>query len=172
MFVEGIINSTTNVELIKLLDANPRVTTLVLTNVPGSMDDDVNVVAGRQIRKRGLTTLLLERSTVSSGGTDLFLAGESRIIVKGARIGVHSWAGSASGWLGWIPWVTVTGRDVPKGDAAHQIFLNYYCDIDISEDFYWFTLDRAPVDGMHWMTAQEIARFGVATQIVGSASTQ
>ena len=35
--------------------------------------------------------------------------------------------------------------------------------MDIPEDFYWFTLEAAPAEGMHWMTEAEMARYRVHT---------
>ncbi len=147
-----------------------------MTSVPGSMDDGVNVQTGRQVQKRGLTTLLLGRFAVASGGTDLFLAGKKRVIVAGARLGVHSWArpvGPLGGVFGlplaWLFGIVKSGGDVPKDAEDHQIYLEYYRDIGIPEAFYWFTLETS-VREMHWMTPQEIVRFDAATQTIDKSA--
>ena len=31
--------------------------------------------------------------------------------------------------------------------------------------FHWFTLQAAPVDGMHWMTDSEMAKYSVYTYL-------
>ena len=33
-----------------------------------------------------------------------------------------------------------------------------------ADDFYWFTIEAAPADGIHIMSNEEIARFGLVTQ--------
>lgn len=52
---------------------------------------------------------------------------------------------------------------MPKTDPAHQDYLSYYADLGIPGAFYWFTLDAAGADEMHWMTASEVARFAMTT---------
>ena len=174
LFVEGTINGTSLEETTRALDDHPTVDTVVLTSVPGSMDDEVNLATGRLVRARGLTTLLPARAMVASGGTDLFLSGERRILVTGAEtserpaIGVHSWAAVSGGLLGSLFGEEVAGKDVPRDDEQHQLYLAYYRSLGIPEDFYWFTLEAAPADGMHWMTDAEIERFGLATDIVSA----
>ena len=124
--------------------------TLVFTIVPGSADDDTNLALGRKLRGAGIATYLPARGTVASGGTDLFLSGVRRIVERGARVGVHSWSTDNSS----VPSAVSLPRDHPE----HEKHLNYYRDMGIPEDFYWFTLRAAPPDGMHWMTEEEMAR--------------
>ncbi|MFT5530530.1 MAG: hypothetical protein ACI91O_000543 [Candidatus Poriferisodalaceae bacterium] len=31
-------------------------------------------------------------------------------------------------------------------------------------DFYWFTLEAAPAESIHWMTSIELDRYGIATE--------
>jgi len=57
----------------------------------------------------------------------------------------------------------MSGADLPPDDPEHDLYLDYYADIGISEDFYWFTLDAAPANSIHWMTAEEMDRYGMLT---------
>ena len=39
------------------------------------------------------------------------------------------------------------------------MFLDFYADMGTPEDFYWYTLEAAPPDDIHWMTPEELIRF-------------
>ncbi|MEM7785938.1 MAG: hypothetical protein AAF623_21495, partial [Planctomycetota bacterium] len=91
-FLAGSLGTRTYDQIRKLISDHPEVKTLVLKNVDGSVDDDINLHTGRLIRNAGLTTKVLADSEVYSGGVDLFCSGASRIIEPGAKLGVHSWA--------------------------------------------------------------------------------
>ena len=74
-------------------------------------------------------------------------------------IGVHSWAAEADdGSL-------IQGGDLPRDHAQHQLYIQYYTDINLQDPsgFYFYTLDAAPAQSIHYMSAEEIARFGIAT---------
>ena len=152
LFVKGVVDRRSQRETSVLLNGSPSVRTAVLTMVPGSIDDETNFALGRMLRAAGITTYLPMRGLVASGGTDLFLAGVRRIVERGARVGVHSWASDS-----------VSGDDIPRDDDRHRIYLQYYRDIGIAEAFYWFTLEAAPPEGVHWMTEAEMARYAVYT---------
>jgi hypothetical protein len=108
--MHGAVNHNTEKKLRRILKKHPQVTTLVMTYVPGSDDDDANIDLALFVREKGeltmkkkgsflllfsffvgLTTAIPSRGSVSSGGVDLFLAGKERILCSGARLGVHSW---------------------------------------------------------------------------------
>lgn len=154
---EGVVDSSTPAVIKSAIADNPNVRELVLKWVPGSADDEANLRTARMVRGAGLTTVVPEGGMVASGGTDLFLAGTERIVGQGACVGVHSWA--SQGILG----DEVQGRDVPRTSEAHTPYLSYYAEIGVDEAFYWYTLDAADADGMHWMTNTEIERFDMAT---------
>ena len=155
LIVRGVVDSESYDQVYDVLNDRLSVGTLVFTLVPGSADDDVNLSLGRMIRERGLNTYLPAAGEIASGGTDLFLAGVRRIIERGARVGVHSWAGGQ-----------FTATDLPRDHPEHEKYLNYYRDLGISEDFYWFTIQSAPADGMHWMSEEELGRFQVYTDLI------
>jgi hypothetical protein len=156
----GEIDSTSLDTFEDLIKNHPDKRTLVLKNIGGSVDDEANVEFSRVIRDMGFTTVVPSDGLVASGGTDLFLAGTRRIIEAGACIGVHSWAAG-----------NFTATDLSRTSAEHDRYLDYYDDIDIDPDFYWFTIEAAPADGMHWMTPEEVDQYGVSTVSVESLST-
>ena len=70
-------------------------------------------------------------------------------------IGVHSWADSGA----------ATGDTLDRDAEDHRIYLDYYRALGIDQEFYWFTLQAAPADDMHWMTESEMAKFSVYTHL-------
>ena len=152
LFAKGVVTGNSQREAVALLNGSPSVRTLVLTWVPGSLDDETNLALGRAVRRAGMTTYLPGRGLAASGGTDLLLAGARRIVECGAQVGVHSWASGP-----------VNGNDLPRDDPRHRFYLDYYRDINVPDAFYWFTLQAAAPDSVHWMTEDEIALYGVRT---------
>ena len=150
--MEGVITSALPAAVLRLLFEHPEVTTIEMQIVPGSLDDEVNLRAALYIRRQGLGTRLNANSSIASGGTDFFLAGVTRSVEKGAKIGVHSWGGP------------LTATEVPRDDPIHQGYLDYYEAVGIPEAFYWFTLESAPAEDMHMMTEEEIDRYKVRTE--------
>jgi len=148
----GTIVSTTPARVLELILEHPEVTTIRLVDVPGSLDDEANLRAARYVHAHGFKTIVPAGGEIASGGTDFFLAGTRRAIEEGALLGVHSWSS-----------VTDSGADVAKDDPEHELYLDFYRDIDIEEEFYWFTLGAAGPDDIHWMTPEDIARYGVVT---------
>ena len=152
LFVKGVVNTGSDAQVVAALNEAPGVRTVVLTMLPGSADDVTNIALGRTLRRAGITTYLPAQGMVASGGTDLLISGLRRIVERGALVGVHSWSAGAQ-----------SGADIPRDDAEHQIFLDYYREMSIPEEFYWFTLEAAPPEGMHWMTEAELTRYRVPT---------
>lgn len=155
LYVKGVINRASHRRVRKALRNAPDVDVVVLTHVPGSADDMTNLALGRMLRAARYTTYLPAGALVASGGTDLFLAGAARIVERGAQVGVHSWDGDSG----------TAGDALPRDALDHTLYLDYYRDIGIDEGFYWFTLQAAPPDGMHWMTENEMARYAVHTHL-------
>jgi len=151
----GAIDGKTPTRVEELIREHPTVRTIVMQDVEGSVDDEANLVAARLIRQNGFKTHIPANGVIASGGTDFFLAGLERTIEKGAKLGVHSWA-TGDG---------ETGADVPRDDPQHQLYLKYYEEMGIPSDFYWFTLQAAPADDIHWMTADELIQYQMTTEI-------
>ncbi|MCK0069449.1 EF-hand domain-containing protein [Kordiimonas laminariae] len=148
----GTISASTPARVLELVIEHPEVTTILLGRVPGSVDDEANLRAASYVRQFGLNTKLASNSVVASGGTDFFLAGVERSVSPGAMAGVHSWGGPG-----------YEGKDVPRDDEQHQSYLEYYREMGIPAKFYWFTLEAAPVEGVHWMTSAEFKKYKFAT---------
>ena len=151
----GVIDASTITAVKNLLANNPEVIKIIMKNVPGSIDDDSNLIASRLVRESGqLTTHVPADGIVASGGTDFFLAGINRTAKVGAKFGVHSWADGTG----------VLPNNLPRTDSRHKIYLDYYREMGIPEDFYWFTLQAAPADGIHNMTEVELNQYNILTE--------
>ena len=153
----GVIDSNIEAKVRTLLSQCTNVENIQLIDVPGSEDDDANLRAMLEIHQAGLNTTLLANSTVASGGTDFFLAGNHRSIAEGARIGVHSWQEDNSDGT------STEGSSFPWGHEKHQPYINTYVQFGMTrenaEEFYYFTINAAPADSMHYMSDSEISQY-------------
>ncbi len=157
-YLSGELGEAIDAKVARLLRDVPDLEWIVTSFVPGS-DTDENLLAGRRIRQADIATYIPADGMIASGGTDFFLAGAERIVEQGACIGVHSWADDSE---------TRQPKDIPRGDEAHRVYLDYYRDIGIDEAFYWYTLSAAPAEKIHWMSDAEIRKYGVATEILAT----
>jgi len=153
LWMNGEINSKTLGQFEEVFAANPNITTLVEEVVPGSLNDDTMIELAYRVRELGLNTRLLAHSEIDSGGVDLFLAGVERTMADGAHIGVHSWSDGIK-----------EATDYPPDAPEHEQNRKYIEDMLGSDDFYWFTIEAAPADGIHPMTNDEIERYGLLTE--------
>ncbi|NUH64592.1 alpha/beta hydrolase [Sulfitobacter sp. S0837] len=153
LLVSGTITSRTPANFERNLRVNPRVDTVVLGRIDGSIDAAATHRMGRRIRAMGLATELRSNSVVDSGGVELFLAGVERRMAPGAKLRVHSWR---NGYR--------EGSSYPRNASEHQMTRRYVTQMLGSDAFYWFTLQAAPSNEIHEMTAAEIRRYGLLTQ--------
>ena len=151
-YVNGVLGNKAYKAFKKMMKKNPGVKTLVLQQVPGSMNDEANIPMCTELRKRNMNTELEANSVIASGGVDLFIAGVKRTAKPGAKIGVHSWRDGKK-----------DGKEYPADHEGHKIFLDYFKIIKRSPDFYWFTLEAAPAEDIHWMTRKEIDQYKLVT---------
>ena len=150
MFLDkGVLGQTFHEAFVKKIKENPQVKTLVLMNLPGSINDEWNVKTCEFVYKNNFNTQVLDSSVIESGAVDLFAAGKKIFFTKGAKVGVHSWRGDDD----------KPALSYPKDDKAHKIFLELYKKINIDTAFYWFTLRAAPAEEIHFMNENEIKQY-------------
>jgi len=142
------------------LNDNPQVDTLVLKKMPGTQDADMNIRIARDIRKRGLKTHLDSDSFIASGAVDLFLAGTERTMECGALIGVHSWSMS-----GRRDTIRISPKDLGT-DRRQKLQETFLRDMGVDPAFYAFTREAAEPEKLHFLTPEEINRFGLLTEPV------
>lgn len=157
--INGDLGTRSYFQLKNVLQEHPNVKTAVLGNISGSVNDAVNMHTGRLLREAGLNTKVLADSKIASGGVDLFCAGVERIIEKGAELGIHSWCCTND----------LTAAEIPKDHPAHQYQIEYFT-LCLGEengpDFYFYTLEAAPFDDVHWMSEDEMKKWNVTTSII------
>lgn len=153
--LRGVLGSRSHAQLDALIREHPEVRTLVLQDVPGSMNDEVNVHAGRLVRAAGLTTLIPANGMAASGGVDLFAAGVTRVAEPGARLGIHAWC----------CWRGKPAEEIERGHRAHAHQEAYFREMMGARgiDFYYRTLEAAPFDDIHWMSRSEMESSGLLT---------
>jgi hypothetical protein len=159
IYAVGEIDGTSLRRFKRVARANPEVRTLVLEYIGGSVDDLANLRFAKYVRRKGFTTIVPAYGLVASGGTDLFLAGAERRLENGACVGVHAWATD-----------DYAADEIAPSDREHRRYLEFYDDMQIDKAFYWYTIDAAPADDMHWMNAGEARAFGLATRPHGPLS--
>jgi hypothetical protein len=154
--ISGTLGSSTYVQLRDIMANEPNVDTLVLTQVDGSENDEINVHTARLIRDAGWTTWVAANGDISSGGVDMFTAGVERYLEAGAFVGVHSWAGDDGS----------VGSDFPEDDPAHRSQLEYFRAMlgdEAGPEFYFYTLEAAEASSIHRMSIEEISTYGLTT---------
>lgn len=157
-FLSGTLGTITYRQVRDMIAQHPEVHTIVLDQVDGSVNDDINMHTGRIVREAGLNTKVLAGSNIASGGVDLFASGVERTVVKGAKLGVHSWAGG-----------DLKGDEIPQDHPAHQYQLAYFTQMmgaTKGPSFYFYTLTSAPAESIYYMTDTEIMEWSLATKLV------
>ncbi len=153
--MNGEIQSNTLDEFNEFLASYPNIELINMGDVPGSNDDEVNFQVGQVLRENGINTHLLDNAEVASGGVDFFLAGVQRTRGNNTRLGVHSWSDGDGN----------EATDFPNSSSEHDANIEYHEDLGYSEqwavDFYFFTINAAPAEDIHWMTEEEIDRFDI-----------
>ena len=150
--VNGTLGTKTYIQIDSLIKNHPEVTSLVLQQIDGSINDAINMHTGRLIRNAQLTTLIPADGDVNSGGVDLFAAGVKRQYRDGGKVGVHSWC-------------CVDGKSahlLPQDHSAHGAQLTYFREMlgkTAGPTFYFFTINAANFDNIHVMTASELTQY-------------
>jgi len=154
--LNGVIRGNTLKKFEKLMKKHPDIQTLVMQDMPGSANDEVNVQLGRAVNARGLNTHIDDNGEIASGAVDLFLAGSERTAGANVKIGVHSWSNGDQ-----------ESTDFAEDATEHDLFINYYKDIGIRDSmaraFYFYTIHAAPAEGIHWMTETEMESYEMYT---------
>ncbi len=130
----------------------PHKKLFIMQDVPGSYDDETLWDVIITVRELGYDTHVPKNGIISSGGVDFFTGGVKRTVVFPAKIGVHSWAHK-------IDDIMKTAQDYEENSEFHKPYIALYEELGIPRDFYWFTIESAPYDEMHWMTEAEVKKY-------------
>lgn len=152
--MNGEVKSTSLDNFNQLEAFFPNIKTINIILCDGSSDDEINLQLSLKVHQKGINTHLMDDGIIASGGTDFFLAGVKRTIGTNTKIGVHSWAGDDG-----------NAKDFPRGHSNHLPYINYYVAVGFNqqqaEDFYYYTINAAIPESMHWMTATEIETYNL-----------
>ncbi len=153
VIINGLIDSELPEYWDNYISAFPQTKRMIMKDCPGSTDDIANWEVGRKIHDQEITIHLPSEAIIASGAVDLFLSGTNRSREAGSQIGVHAWEDGNGN----------QATDYPEGHEEHQGAIDYYIDIGFSnenaEDFYYFTINSAAADDIHWMTNEEIEQY-------------
>jgi len=157
--MNGVINSNSLKNFNALHKAYPDIKKIVIKECEGSEDDETNLKLSLKVHQIGFEIHINNGGLVASGGTDFFLAGIKRTVGVDTRIGVHSWGGENDNGK------EVTATDFPKGHEHHLPYIKYYKNIGFTqeeaEEFYYFTINAASANDIHWMTKEELSKYKV-----------
>jgi len=155
--MDGDINRKTLKSFKRMISKFPNIKKISMKDVPGSSDDRINLKVSRLVHKKNISTHVMDDGLIASGGTDFFLAGKIRTKGKNVKIGVHSWSDGDR-----------EATEFPKGSSAHKPYIDYYISVGFSKvaakAFYYFTINSAPADEIHWMTEKEIKKYKILTK--------
>ena len=159
VYYEGTSTGRVDKQFDNMISDYPELHTITFSpNCPGSINDESLYLAASKVRNLEFKTVLLSNSVVESGAVDLFLSGAVRTIEEGAQIGVHSWSFGGG----------ADGVDLPEDDPEHQMYFDFYTEMfeddELGLEFYWFTLNSASGDNIHYMTPEEIEYYQMATE--------
>ena len=154
--MDGEIGSSSLNDFNNLQASFSDINKINIKSCDGSSDDEVNLQLSAKVHRLGINTHLMDDGEIASGGVDFFLAGVQRTKGSNTLIGVHSWADGDE-----------SATDFAEGHPNHLPYIEYYVSVGFTqqqaEDFYYFTINAAPADDMHWMTEAEIAQYNLIT---------
>ena len=155
--MNGDMGGRINKQFEKIIDKHPNIRLLVMQECPGSRDDESMMVAARLLRSLQINTHLVSDGKIESGAVDFYLAGKKRTLEQGGKFGVHAWSSGSK-----------SATEYSFGHKEHDLYINYYKDIGYSqteaEEMYYFIINAASADDIHWMTDQEINQYNFITQ--------
>lgn len=157
--LQGTMAGQATCKLRALARVNPAVTTLVLVEIPGTVDLLDTQAATRFVRRQGWNTVVPATGLIASGGVMLFLGGVERQVSPGGQVGVHAWSQRGQGRLYSSP------DDIPAN--AERAYRDIYRDLGIDPTFYDFQVQAAPAEDIHWMSRSELQRWGLLTTAGG-----
>ena len=154
--MNGDMGSRVDQQFEKLLENYPNIRLIMMEECPGSRNDEEMFKAALMLKNNAINTHLLSHGIIESGAVDFFLAGTKRTMDEGGKFGVHAWSDGGS-----------SATDYPEGHEEHQIYIDYYISVGYSqpdaEALYYFIINAASPDNIHYLTEQEIIDYNILT---------
>ncbi len=150
----GTVDSATPRQFARMLAAHPALTTIIMRDCPGSIDEAANLALARALRRAGLSTHVPADGSVRSGAVELWMAGAQRTAAPGAEFGVHSWRDETGR----------EARDYAMSDPVHREYLDYYREMGMDDararQFYALT-NSVGFDDLRLLGVRDMAAFGL-----------
>lgn len=156
LYLLGTFDEYTADYVISELKKNPQVNRIVLTANGGSINEQETLRLGRYIRSLNLDTHLIKGGVAASGGVSLLLSGVKRSVGQDGLVGVHAWASCSD-----IEQTCRPATDFKRDDRAHDLHRDYILEMLGEDDFYWYSIEAAAHDTIHWLNKSELKRFKV-----------
>jgi len=170
IIVRGTLGPTTSERLQAALDENPDARTLVMTNVPGTVDAAQSDQVARTIRRANLGTCVPDNGFIASGAVEFFLGGSVRQIAPSNQgVVVHGWITEQCLPTGMCPETPdaegcIRGAELPMDDPMHEPFLDVYRDLGQPTEFYFWIFEQATSFCQpHFMTLADLEMFSFET---------
>lgn len=156
VFMDGDMGNRVDKKFENLIEDYPGIKLVVFGECPGSRNDESMIEAATLLRNSGINTHLLSTSIIESGAVDFYLAGNTRTGESGSIIGVHAWSDGNK-----------SATSFPIGHSEHQLYIDYYtfCGYTLEDatELYYFIINAAPPDDIHYMTEDEIEEYQITT---------
>ena len=156
VIMDGDMGSRVDQQFEKLIENYPNIKLIIMEDCPGSRNDEEMFKAAISLKNLSINTHLPLNGKIQSGAVDFFLAGTKRTKEEEAKIGVHSWSDGKN-----------KATDYPIGHSEHLLYIEFYTNIGYTqneaEDLYYFIINSASPNNIHWMTDQEIIDYKITT---------
>ena len=154
--MDGDMGSRIDQQFEKLIENYPNIRLIIMEDCPGSRNDEEMFKAALNLKDHAINTHLPPSGKIQSGAVDFFLAGTIRTMETGAKIGVHAWSDGSS-----------EATDYHTEHVEHKPYIDFYKSIGFSdqeaEDLYFFIINAASANNIHWVTQQEIIDYNMLT---------
>jgi len=155
--MEGEIGSSSLDDFNAIIDQYPDVNLVHIVDCDGSVDDEICFLLMKRVHDLGINTHILDNGWVASGGSDLFFSGIHRTKGANTKIGVHAWSEGSN-----------EAVDYPVGHANHLPYIAAYVSIGFTQEkaeaLYYFIINAASADDIHWMTDAEIEAYSILSE--------
>lgn len=157
LYIGWVLDTSLVCHLAYILDKNPEIRTLVLTNIPDSVDLTQTRKAARFLRSKWITTILSPGAVVRNGGVDLFLWGVRRQLSDDSDFTMTYQIGDTD------------LATLDMSNPAHVSHLDFYATLGIPTGFYRDMLQKA-IGAPYQITLQDMNSYGFLADDIDGTS--
>ncbi|BDD12518.1 hypothetical protein FUAX_49500 (plasmid) [Fulvitalea axinellae] len=164
LLVTGLLLGDIYSRMVKAIEDYGDIEGIIIGHITGTRDLFETERLGTYVYQKGIKVYLPSGHIAISGGVDMFVSGNPSVILypegatldKITKLGVHSWKNRTTG---------MQGHGLPKNHPKHEQHIKFNESVGMSreeaEKFYFFNMETPP-ERIHYMTEEEIRRFGIA----------